>query len=82
MCGRFTLRVPLGVLVDQFAAIDTASSVGDLKRITEAAIAVAENENDADAVAQIRKRAETKAAKAKPAVKKPVAETVDGDVPF
>jgi hypothetical protein len=53
-------------LAEQKAAIDAASTVGELKRVVDAAIAAAQHERDADAEAQIRAAAATKAAKAKP----------------
>jgi hypothetical protein len=53
-------------LADQKAAIETATTVGELKRIVDAAIATAQQERDQDAEAQIRAAAATKAAKAKP----------------
>lgn len=53
-------------LADQKAAIDAAGTVGELKRVVDAAVAVAQRERDADAEAQIRAAAATKAAKAKP----------------
>jgi hypothetical protein len=52
-------------LADQQAAIDAASTVGELKRIIDEAIATATQENDAAAIAQIQKWAEAKKAKAK-----------------
>lgn len=53
-------------LADQQAAIDTAATTGDLKRITAEAMKTATAENDAEAMALISKWAETKASKAKP----------------
>lgn len=53
-------------LADQYAAIDTASTAGELKRIVSDAIATAMQENDADAISRINKRAEAKVSKAKP----------------
>ena len=52
-------------LADQFAAIETAANVGELKRIVDAAVAVAREERDADAEGQILAASATKAAKAK-----------------
>lgn len=52
-------------LADQQAAIDTAATAGDLKRIVADAFRVATSENDAAAIAQITKWADAKAAKAK-----------------
>ena len=57
-------------LADQYAAIDTAPTAGALKRIVADAIATATQENDADAIDKITKRAEAKAAKAKPVLEK------------
>jgi hypothetical protein len=54
-------------LAAQFAAIDQAATVGEMKRVVEAAVAVAQGEKDDDAEAQIRERAAMKVAKAKPA---------------
>jgi hypothetical protein len=54
-------------LDEQKAAIEAASTVGELKRVVEAAIEMAQNERDADAEAQIRAAAATKSAKAKKA---------------
>lgn len=53
-------------LADQYAAIDTAATAGELKRIVADAIATAMQENDADAISRINKRAEAKVSKAKP----------------
>lgn len=53
-------------LADQYAAIDTAATAGELKRIVADALATATRENDADAIDKINKRAAAKAAKAKP----------------
>lgn len=53
-------------LADQYAAIDTASTAGELKRIVSDALAAAASENDADAIEKINKRAAAKVAKAKP----------------
>lgn len=53
-------------LADQYAAIDTAATAGELKRIVADAIATAMQENDADAISKINKRAEAKVSKAKP----------------
>jgi len=52
-------------LADQQAAIDTAATAGDLKRIVADAFRVATSENDSAAIAQITKWADAKAAKAK-----------------
>jgi hypothetical protein len=52
-------------LADQMAAIEAASTVGELKRVVDAAIVTAQDERDQDAEAQIRAAAATKAAKAK-----------------
>lgn len=52
-------------LADQMAAIESSSSVGELKRVVDAAISTAQQERDADAEAQIRAAAATKVAKAK-----------------
>jgi len=57
-------------LADQYAAIDTAATAGELKRIVADAIATATQENDADAISKITKRAEAKVAKAKPQLEK------------
>lgn len=54
-------------LANQKAAIDAAGTVGELKRVVESAIEMAQNERDADAEAQIRAAAATKSAKAKKA---------------
>ncbi len=53
-------------LADQYAAIDTAATAGELKRIVADAISTAMQENDADAISRINKRAEAKVSKAKP----------------
>lgn len=53
-------------MANQFAAIDTASNAGELKRIVAEALAVAVGENDTDAIDRIKARADAKAAKAKP----------------
>ena len=53
-------------LADQYAAIDTAATAGELKRIVADAIATAMQEIDADAISRINKRAEAKVSKAKP----------------
>ena len=53
-------------LMDQFKAMDGAEKMGDLKRITAAAIATATQERDDDAIAQINRHAASKASKAKP----------------
>lgn len=53
-------------LADQYAAIDTASTAGELKKIVAEAIAVAMQENDADAISRITSRADAKRATAKP----------------
>ena len=53
-------------LADQYAAIDTAATAGELKRIVADAMATAMQENDADAISRINKRAEAKVSKAKP----------------
>ncbi len=53
-------------LADQYAAIDTAATAGELKRIVADAISTAMQENDADAISKINKRAEAKVSKAKP----------------
>lgn len=53
-------------LADQYAAIDTAATAGELKRIVADAIAIAFQENDSDAISRINKRAEAKVSKAKP----------------
>ena len=55
-------------LADQFAAIDAAGTVGELKRVVDAAIAGAAAENDDDAIQQIRAAAALKASKAQPKV--------------
>lgn len=47
-------------------AIETAGTVGDLKRIVAEAVATAQGENDAEAVSQVNKWADAKAAAAKP----------------
>lgn len=52
-------------LADQKAAVEAASTGAEFKRIVEAAIVAAQHENDADAEAQIRAAAATKAAKAR-----------------
>jgi hypothetical protein len=57
-------------LADQYAAIDTASTAGELKRIVSDALAAATSENDADAIDKINKRAAAKVAKAKPQLEK------------
>jgi hypothetical protein len=51
-------------LADQFAAIDSAATMGDLKRIVAAAIASARAENDDDAERQILLASDAKAKKA------------------
>ena len=61
-------------LADQFAAIDTAGTVGALKRVVDDALAVATRENDPDAIRQITAHADKKAATAKKATK-PALET-------
>lgn len=53
-------------LADQQAAIDAASTAGELKRIVAEAVATATQERDDAAIAQIHKWADAKAAKAKP----------------
>lgn len=53
-------------LIDQYAAIDAAASVGELRRIVDAALAIAQHEGDAEAVALLQARGAAKAAKAKP----------------
>ena len=57
-------------LADQYAAIDTAATAGELKRIVADALAIAASENDADAIDKINKRAAAKVAKAKPQLEK------------
>ena len=57
-------------LADQYAAIDTAATAGELKRIVADALATATRENDADAIDKINKRAAAKVAKAKPQLEK------------
>lgn len=57
-------------LADQYAAIDTAATAGELKRIVADALSVATRENDADAIDKINKRAAAKVAKAKPQLEK------------
>ena len=57
-------------LADQYAAIDTAATAGELKRIVADALAAATSENDADAIDKINKRAAAKVAKAKPQLEK------------
>ena len=52
-------------LEDQFVAIDAAKTVGDLKRIIDAALAITAKENDDDAARQILAARDAKAAKAK-----------------
>ena len=52
-------------LADQFAAIDDAQSTGALRKIVDAACAVAVGENDIVAIDQIKARANAKAAAAK-----------------
>jgi len=61
-------------LADQFAAIDTAGTIGALKRVVDDALAVATRENDPDAIRQITAHADKKAATAKKATK-PALET-------
>lgn len=53
-------------MADQFAAIDSAATAGELKRIVAEALAAAVSENDTDAIDRIKARADAKAAKAKP----------------
>lgn len=53
-------------LADQYAAIDTASTAGELKQIVIDALATATRENDADAIDRINRRADAKRATAKP----------------
>lgn len=53
-------------LADTFAAIDAAATAGELKHTVAEAIGIATGEKDADAIDQITRRAEAKAAKAKP----------------
>ena len=57
-------------IADQYAAIDTAATAGELKRIVADALAAATSENDADAIDKINKRAAAKVAKAKPQLEK------------
>ena len=52
-------------LADQFAAIDTASTVGELKGIVADAIAIATREKDPDVIRQINEHAAKKVAAAK-----------------
>lgn len=52
-------------LEDQFIAIDAARTVGDLKKIVDAALAVTAAEHDEDAAKQIIAARDAKAAKAK-----------------
>lgn len=52
-------------LADQYAAIDAATTAGELKRIVADALEAATRENDADAIDRINKRAAEKVAKAK-----------------
>jgi len=52
-------------LADQFAAIDTATTAGVLKRVVHEAIQIATQENDPDAIQRITERADKKAAQAK-----------------
>lgn len=52
-------------LADQFAAIDAASTVGELKRAVDAAVQTAKAENDAEAESQIHAAAAVKASKAR-----------------
>jgi hypothetical protein len=58
-------------LADQFAAIDAASNVGELKRAVDAALLVAREEKDAEAESQIHAAAAVKASKAKRGTKEP-----------
>lgn len=53
-------------LADQYAAIDTASSTGALKKILNDAVAAANQENDDDAIKRLNARFDAKLAKAKP----------------
>lgn len=53
-------------LADQFAAIDAATTAGQLKKIVADAIAVATTENDPDAIERLTRRADAKRATAKP----------------
>lgn len=52
-------------LADQFAAIDAATTVGELKGIVVDAIAIATRENDPDAIRQINEHSARKVAAAK-----------------
>ena len=52
-------------LADQFAAIEAAATVGELKRIVSDAIQAAQRENDADAEREILAASAAKTAKAK-----------------
>ena len=52
-------------LADQFAAIDSAATAGELKVIVADAIATATRENDSDAIRQINARKDAKLATAK-----------------
>ncbi len=52
-------------LADQFAAIDTATTAGVLKRVVHEAIQIATQENDPAAIQRITERADKKAAQAK-----------------
>lgn len=54
-------------LADQMAAIDSAATAGELKRIVADAIGIATKERDDDAIAQINKHAAAKVATAKSA---------------
>ena len=58
-------------LEDQFVAIDAAPTVGALKKIVDAALAVTASENDEDAARQIIAARDAKAAKAKRNAKEP-----------
>jgi hypothetical protein len=52
-------------IADQCAAIDAASTVGEMKRVLEEALVVARGEKDDDAIARLNAAAATKIAKAK-----------------
>lgn len=56
-------------LADQFAAIDSASTAGELKRIVTDALEIATQERDDDAIKQINARSAAKLATAKAATK-------------
>ena len=58
-------------IADQFAAIDGASTGGELKRIVADALQAASAENDADAITKINARAALKVAKAKKPTEEP-----------